>query len=193
MFREDLNHSCKRARSVDCALRPAHDLDPVDIVRGEVGKIECALQTLINRNAVEQNLRVFAAQSTHEHRGQLAGRPGLHHGQARHFAQRIAHALDLFLLEVFRGDHASRLRAIDRAEYRNASLRRRLTPPPLHPAKESASPSCARQTEGAEDEYRDRKKPSVDALLHNKISLTRLFPHGETGPETPCTEQPMNI
>src|SRR5437763_14675742 len=97
LFGEDLNHTCKRTWSVNCALRPAHNLYPVDILRSEVGKIECALQTLIDRNAVKQDLRVFAAQSTRKHRRQLAGYTGLHDGQPRHFAQGIAHALNLFL------------------------------------------------------------------------------------------------
>src|SRR5205823_14324194 len=61
LFRENLNDACQSARTVQSALRPAHDLDPADIVRSEVGKIKCALQTLIDGNAIEQNLRVFAA------------------------------------------------------------------------------------------------------------------------------------
>src|SRR5262249_18198794 len=36
LFGEDLNHSCQRVWSVDRALRPTYDLDPVDIVRRNV-------------------------------------------------------------------------------------------------------------------------------------------------------------
>ena len=122
LFGEDLNDTCKRTRAVNRALRPAHNLDPVDIVRGEVGKIKCALQALIDRNAVEQNLRVFAAKSAGKDRRQLAGHSGLHYGQPRHFAQSIADALDLFLLQLLRVDHA---RACGRLVQRNIETRGR--------------------------------------------------------------------
>ena len=78
MFGENLDHARQRARPVNGALWPAHDLDPVDIVRGKVGKIKCTLQPLIDRNAIEQNLCVFATESASENRGQLAGRSRLH-------------------------------------------------------------------------------------------------------------------
>src|SRR5205085_6801953 len=68
LFRENLNRAGERARSVDRALRSAHDFDAIDVVRGEISKVERALQTLIDRNAVEQDLRVFAAKSTREDR-----------------------------------------------------------------------------------------------------------------------------
>ena len=106
LLRENLNYARERTRPIQSALRTTNNFNPVDIVCGEVGKIECALQALINRNAVEQNLCVLAAQSTGENRGQLAGHSSLHDGQARHFAQCIAYALDLFLLEIFRRDYA---------------------------------------------------------------------------------------
>ena len=40
LLRENLNHARKRARAVERALRTTHDFDPIDIVRGQVGKIE---------------------------------------------------------------------------------------------------------------------------------------------------------
>ena len=106
LFGENLDNACERARPIQGALRPAHHLDPFDIVGSEVGKIKCALQPLIDRNAIEQNLCVFAAQSTSENRGQLASRSGLHNGQPGNFAKRVAYALDLFLLEILRANHA---------------------------------------------------------------------------------------
>ena len=48
----------------------------------------------------------------------------------------------------------SRLQAIDPVEYRNASLRRRLTPLPLQLAKESATVPVAKQTTGTKREQR---------------------------------------
>ena len=57
---------------------------------------------MIDRNAIEQDLRVFAAQSARKHRRQLTGRAGLHDGEPGHFAQRIRDAFDLFLLQILR-------------------------------------------------------------------------------------------
>ena len=90
LLREDLNYSGERARSVECALRPPHNLDPVDVVGGNVGEVHSASQTLVDRNAVEQHLRVFTWQPAHENGSQLTGGSSLHHGQPRHFAERIA-------------------------------------------------------------------------------------------------------
>src|SRR5262249_39960642 len=42
LFRKDLNHSCECVRSVDRALRPPHYLNPVDIVRCDVGEVHRA-------------------------------------------------------------------------------------------------------------------------------------------------------
>ena len=42
LFREDLNDSCKCARSVDRALRPAYNLNPVDVIRRDVGEVHRA-------------------------------------------------------------------------------------------------------------------------------------------------------
>src|SRR6266487_2928810 len=61
LLREDLNNAGKRPRPVQGALRTAHDFDPVDVVRYQIGEIKRPLQTLINRNAVEQYLRMLAA------------------------------------------------------------------------------------------------------------------------------------
>src|SRR5262249_20242934 len=67
---EDLDYSCKSAWAVQGTLRPAHHLDPVDVVGGEIGEIHQASQTLIDGNTVEQNLRMFATQPSHENRCQ---------------------------------------------------------------------------------------------------------------------------
>ena len=93
LLRENLNHARQRTRTVNRALRTAHDFDPIDIVRRQVGEIEEPSETLIDRNAIEQNLRVFAAQSARENRRELTGRPRLHDRKSRNLAQCIRHAL----------------------------------------------------------------------------------------------------
>ena len=60
LFREDLNDAGKRPWPIQGALRTAHDFDPVDVVRHQIGEIKRSLQTLINRNAVEQDLCMLA-------------------------------------------------------------------------------------------------------------------------------------
>ena len=62
-----LDDSGQRARSIDRALRPAHNLDPVDVVDRNIGEIEKAGQTLVQRHAIQQHLGVLASQSAHEH------------------------------------------------------------------------------------------------------------------------------
>jgi hypothetical protein len=58
-------------------LGTANNLDPVDIVSRDISKIECALQALIDWDAIEQNLRVFTAEPANKNGGQLASRAGL--------------------------------------------------------------------------------------------------------------------
>ena len=106
MFGENLDNAREGTWPVQGALRPTHNFDPVDIIDGQISEIKRARQTLIDRDAIEQDLRVLAAQSAGENRRQLAGCSGLNNGQPRHFAERITDALDLFLLEIFRSNHA---------------------------------------------------------------------------------------
>src|SRR5207247_9211631 len=75
LFREDLNDAGKRPWPIQGALRSAHDFDPLDVVRYQIGEIQRPLQTLINRNAVEQYLRMLAAQSTRKNPSQLRSGP----------------------------------------------------------------------------------------------------------------------
>src|SRR5581483_3424677 len=61
LFGKYLNHASEGPRPVHRALGPAHDLDSVDVVGCEIGEIKGSLQTLIDGNAVNQYLGVFAA------------------------------------------------------------------------------------------------------------------------------------
>src|SRR5439155_26467887 len=105
LFRKNLDHAGQRARTVDSALRTAGDFDPVDVVRREVGKIELAGQSLIDRNAIEQDLHVLARQTAQENRGQLTGSSSLNDGKSRNFTQRVGHAFDLFVVDLLRINH----------------------------------------------------------------------------------------
>src|SRR5213080_4491469 len=53
LFRKNLNDAGQCARSVNRALRSARDFDSLEIVRGQIGEIELAGESLIDRNAVE--------------------------------------------------------------------------------------------------------------------------------------------
>src|ERR1700675_2571284 len=56
-----------------------------------------------------------AIEAARENGSELTRCSSLHHRQARNFAERIGHALDLFLIEFFRRDHAyARRRLIQR-------------------------------------------------------------------------------
>src|SRR5439155_3006327 len=61
---------------------------------------------LINRNTVKEDLHVFARQTAHENRSKLTGCTGLDNIDSRDLPERVAHALDLFLLEIVRRNHA---------------------------------------------------------------------------------------
>ena len=89
------------------------------MVRSAKSNAPC--QALVDRNAIEQDLGVLAAQSARKNRRQLAGCSGLNNGEPWHLAQSIAHAFDLFLLQILRRDHA---RAGGRLVERNVETRR---------------------------------------------------------------------
>ena len=97
---ENLNHSGKRTRAIDRALRPARYFDSIDVVRRQIGKIKLTGQSLINRDPVEQDLHVLARQSAHKNGSELAGCAGLNHSQSRHFSKRVRNTLDLFIIDV---------------------------------------------------------------------------------------------
>ena len=121
LCRKNLDHAGERTWTVDGALRTAGDFDSADVVRREVGKIELTGQSLIDRNAIEQDLHVLARQSAHEDRRQLPRRSGLDHIKARDFAKSITDALDLFMIDILRIDHAH---AGGRSIERNVGTRR---------------------------------------------------------------------
>ena len=91
-----MNHARERARAIQRALWTTHNFDSANVIRSQICEIKCALQTLIDRNAVEQYLRVLAAQSAREHGGQLPGGASLNNRQPRNFAQGVTDTLDLF-------------------------------------------------------------------------------------------------
>ena len=106
MFGKDLHDPGEGARPVEGALWAARDFDPVDGVRGQIGKIKLAGQSLIDRNAIEKHLHVLARQPAHENRGQLPRRAGLDNGQARDFPQSVCHPLNLLPFKIRRIEHA---------------------------------------------------------------------------------------
>ena len=66
LFGKNLDNPCQGTRSVQGTLRPAHNFDSINVVDGQIGEIKSPLQPLIDRDAVEQDLRVLAAQSPSE-------------------------------------------------------------------------------------------------------------------------------
>ena len=120
-FRENLDHTRQRARSVKRALWTTHHLDAVDIIHAQVREIEQPREPLIHRNPIQQHLRVLAAQASREDRGQLPRRARLRHREARHFAERIGHAPHLPLLQFLRSHDAHARRRFD---FRNRQPRR---------------------------------------------------------------------
>jgi len=103
---ENLNDAGESARAVNCALRTANDFNPLDVVRGQVREIKLTGETLIDRNAVEEHLGMRAIQTAREHGSELTWCSCLHNRQSGNSAKRVAHALDLFLFNIFRRDHA---------------------------------------------------------------------------------------
>jgi len=102
----DVEDAGKCARPVNCALRTANDFNPLDVVRGQVREIKLTGETLIDRNAVEEHLGMRAIQTAREHGSELTWCSCLHNRQSGNSAKRVAHALDLFLFNIFRRDHA---------------------------------------------------------------------------------------
>ena len=74
----------------------------------QVGEVEEAGETLVDWDAVDQHLGVFAAQTPCENGSELSRRPGLHDRESRHLPQGIGHAFGLVDVKILRRDHASR-------------------------------------------------------------------------------------
>ena len=92
---EKLDRARRRAGTVERALRAALDLDALDAVAGQVREIERAGQPLVERDAVDEHLRLLAFQAARENAGELSRRAGLRHGDAGHGAQGIGDAVGL--------------------------------------------------------------------------------------------------
>ena len=104
---EKLDRTRQRARPVERALRAALHLDPSEAVAGQVREVERTGESLVDRHAVDEHLRVLAFQPADENAGELARRAGLRHGEAGHVAQGVGHALGLALGEFLGGDHGN--------------------------------------------------------------------------------------
>ncbi len=101
---EKLDRPGERARAVERALRTALDLDAAEAVAGQVGEVELPGEALVDGHAVDEHLGMAAFQAAREHAGQLPGRAGLRHADARHRAQGVGDAVGLALGHLLGGD-----------------------------------------------------------------------------------------
>src|SRR5438552_13693087 len=106
MLGQNLHNASQSSRPIYRALRTTRDFNSVDVVRCEVREVKLAGQPLINRNTVKKDLHVFARQTAHENGSELTGRTGLDNIESWNVTKRVAHALDLFLLEIVRRNQA---------------------------------------------------------------------------------------
>jgi hypothetical protein len=87
-------------------LRATNDLDSIYVINNKVRKVKQSGETLVDRNPIQEHLRVFAPQSPSENRCELTRRAGLRHRYTGNFPQRICDATRLFDFEVLRPDHS---------------------------------------------------------------------------------------
>src|SRR5438045_1144059 len=106
--REDLNDSCYRVRPVEHAGGAAHDLNPVEVVGGEMAEIEKPSRR-VNGHAVDQDLGVATFASAQEKRSHGPVRSTLHDRSTGYFAQRIGNSSDPARPKIVTGDYGYRL------------------------------------------------------------------------------------
>ncbi len=106
-FREELDHTRHRIRSVERRKRAAHDFDAIQVVGREVAEVERAAR-LVDRNAVDHHLVVVALAAADEERRHAAGRARANDHRARRRAQKIRDERLAPRLEILGGKHGRR-------------------------------------------------------------------------------------
>ena len=107
---EELDRAGQRPGPIERGLRPALHLDAAQAVAGQVGEIEEPGQPLVDRDAVDEHLRMPAFQPAGKHAGELPRRAGLHDVQPRHGAQGVGHPVGLPFGQLVTGDDRHRRR-----------------------------------------------------------------------------------
>ena len=102
--RHDLDHTGDRIRSVQDAARAADDLDPVDVVGGQIGEVVSATR-LIDRHAVDQDLHVVALPAAEKERRLRTEPASLHHLRAGHLPERVSHRANPLRAKIVAAKH----------------------------------------------------------------------------------------
>ena len=97
--REQLDDAGHRVGSVERGIGAAHELDAIEVLRGDVAEIERAAR-LVQRNAVEQHLGVVALAAADEERRHRAETAGAHDRRPRRVAQEIGEQRLLLPLDL---------------------------------------------------------------------------------------------
>ncbi len=128
---DDVDDPAHGVGAVDRALRPAQDLDPLDVVERDRGEIELVAggRGVVDAHAVDQHQRVPGLAAAQVHFRRAAGAAQFDHRDAGHRAQQIGNRGRRGLLDLVAGDDgngAARLGRRDRHVIRRDDDRRHL-------------------------------------------------------------------
>ena len=116
---DDVDHAADRVRAVEGRLRAAQDLDPLDVVEGEVGEVEVAGGEALDPHAVDQHLHLRRVGPADADGRELAGAPGRLDLDARDRPEDLLHCPVLLDPHRLLGDDASPTRRSPRAAARS--------------------------------------------------------------------------
>ena len=114
---DDVDHAAHGVGAVDRALRPAQDLDALDIVERDGREIEFAAdgRRIVDAHAVDEHQRMAGVAAPQAHGGGSAGAARLGHGHPRHRPQHLGDRGRRRLLDLIaRDDRDGTARLTDR-------------------------------------------------------------------------------
>ena len=104
--RNNIDDPGQRIAAPQRALRAAHDLDSLNVTRGEVRKIEfIVLAEIIGFHPVDQHQQMIAFGAPHAHLGLRTGTAIASHRKAGHIAQQFAHILGITTFDFRTRNH----------------------------------------------------------------------------------------
>ena len=106
--RKQLYDAAHRVGAIEHAGRPAHDLDPVEIVGRQVGQVDASAGQ-VERHTVEQHLDVIARAAAEEERGDGSVRTGLHDRDAGNLTQGIEYEVEAPSSKIVAAKHGGGL------------------------------------------------------------------------------------
>jgi hypothetical protein len=91
--------------AVQSRLRPAHHLDPLDVLDGEIREVEIAVGEIVDLHAVDHHQHVVRFRAADAHLGEAAAIASLVDRDAGHVAQGIGDGGEALAAQLLAADH----------------------------------------------------------------------------------------